>query len=230
MALVDQLKQFALARVDKVGIAAAESFVEAPAGSRPTDILPQCKSVVVFAIKHLDVFARSMDKSCQAYSQDIVNHETLHQAYQIARHLEKRGYFAFPTVASVKMFPCENRSGEQWGRISLRHAAQLAGLGKIGEIGIVVTPEFGPRVQLGAVLTDAELPADGMMEENPCISCKRCIRTCPAGALADPGDRAPYLPVDQEKCLAYRKAEGGSSPLGFQNVCSLCRAACPVGT
>lgn len=194
-----ELECFALEGVDKFGIASAESFEGAPPGTRPTDLMPQCRSVVVFAVKHLEVFATSTNLACQAYTQDITNRETLHQAYRISRFLEKRGFLAFPMVASVSMWPFAEEEEGIAGRISLRHAAQLAGLGHIGRNAMLITPEFGPRVQLGAILTDAELPASTMSSENPCTACDLCMSECPVAALQAPQPPEEYLPVDREK-------------------------------
>lgn len=224
-----ELRTFALEAADQVGFADATSFEGAPPGTEPTDLMPECRSVVVFSMKHLDVFSTASDFDCQAYSQDITNHQVLHQAYRISRFLEKNGFHAFPMVASVEMWPFAQDREKVAGRISLRHAAQLAGLGRIGRNAILVTPELGPRVQLGAVLTDSELPADRELDEHPCTFCNRCVDACPAQAIREPEDGSVYVPTDRERCMAFRREHGGSSPLGFTNACSLCRAACPVG-
>ena len=225
-----ELERFALEGVDKFGIASAESFEGAPAGTHPTDLMPQCKSVIVFAIKHLDVFATSCNLACQAYTQDITNRETLHQAYRISRFLEKHGSLAFPMVASVSMWPFVEEESGVAGRISLRHAAQLSGLGCIGHNAMLITPEYGPRVQLGAILTDAILPLTPVLAENPCTGCGLCIEQCPADALEAPLPPAEYSPVDREKCMGFRREHGGKSPLGYPNACGICRAVCPVGS
>ena len=225
-----QLKARALeGGVDGVGIAAADAFAEAPSGSHPVDIMPSCRSVVAFAVKHLDVFTLTMDLDCQAFSQDLTNHETNHQAYRLSRYLETQGYRAFPMVASVQMWPYGGREQGTAGRISLRHAAQLAGIGRIGRSGLLLTPQFGPRVQLGAILTDATLEPDEPLGDTPCTMCARCTIACPPGAI-DAADwpSAPSC-TDRELCLNFRKSKGGTSPLGFQYQCSLCRAVCPVG-
>ena len=225
----DELQRSALAEVDNFGIASADMFDGAPAGHRPTDLMPECKSVVVFALKHLDVFTVTRDLACQAYSQDIMNRETLHQAYRISRCIERRGFLAFPTVDSVSMWPFAEDKEHVAGCISLRHAAQLAGLGRIGRNAMLLTPEFGPRVQLGAILTDARLAASAPLRQNPCNACDLCIKHCPAGALSAPVPPAEYAPVDRGKCVAFRRAYGGKSPLGYPNACGICRAVCPIG-
>lgn len=227
--LYETLFQIALTEVDTIGIASTDRFAGAPAGSRPTDLMPACQSVVVFALKHLDVLSTTCNLDCQAYSQDVVNREVVHQTYRISRFIERHGFLAFPLVASVSLRPFVADEEQAAGCISLRHAAELAGLGRIGRNALLVTPEHGPRVQLGAILTDARLPASPLLATHPCHGCNLCITHCPAGALQEPTSPDAYHPVDQERCLAYRRVHGGHSPLGYQHACGICRAVCPVG-
>ena len=227
--LAERLRAFALQGVDQIGYAPVERFAEAPDGTRPTDLMPPCWTVVAFSLKHLDVFTTTRDLDCQAYSQDFTNHQVLHQAYRLSRFLERHGWQAFPIVASVCVWPYRRKEDGVAGRISLRHAGELAGLGRIGRNAILVTPEFGPRIQLGAVLTDAALPGDPVLSEAPCTDCGRCVEACPAGALREPRPGCVYEPTDQDACMAFRREHGGASPLGYRNQCALCRAVCPVG-
>lgn len=227
--LSEKLRAFALEGVDQVGFAPVGRFAAAPQGARPSDLMPSCRTVIAFSVKHLDVFTVTRDLDCQAYSQDLTNHQVLHQAYRLSRFLERHGRQAYPVVASVCMWPYRSEEDGIAGRISLRHAGELAGLGRIGRNAILVTPEFGPRVQLGAVLTDAEFPGDPVLAETPCTDCGRCIDVCPAGALREPRPGQVYEPTDQGTCMAYRREHGGTSPLGYRNQCALCRAVCPVG-
>ncbi len=224
-----KLRDVVLEEADSFGIATADSFDDAPEGTKPTDLMPSCKSVIAFAMKHLDVFTTTVDLECQAYSQDILNREVLHQAYRISRFVEKHGFLAFPMVASVRMWPFAEDREAVAGRISLRHAAQLAGIGRIGWNAMLLTPDFGPRVQLGAVLTDAPLPTHRELAENPCNQCGICIAQCPSGALRKPTPPATHESVDRGKCLAFRRQHGGRSPLGYPCSCGICRAVCPIG-
>lgn len=220
------LFSFAGGTVDKIGVATVSSFDGCPAGMHPRDLLPSCRSVISFCVKHLDIFAASRNKDCQAYSQDLSKYMMMHAAYGLSRFMEREGYRAFPVTGSYRLYPGK---GDHEGRISLRHAAQQAGLGHISRIGILLTSEYGPRIQLGAILTDAALPPCSPLKEDPCIGCDLCIRKCPTGAIRMPGEGRNYEPVDSGLCLGYRRVQGGSSPLGYRDQCGLCRAVCPVG-
>lgn len=88
--------------------------------------------------------------------------------------------------------------------LSLPHAAVEAGLGTLGLNLQLLTPEFGPRVILTAVLCSVEVECDAKMEQALCHgpSCGRCLKTCP-------GDTVKHWDRDWETCDTYR------SPYGF---------------
>jgi NAD-dependent dihydropyrimidine dehydrogenase PreA subunit len=65
--------------------------------------------------------------------------------------------------------------------ISLRYVAVACGLGRLGWSGNLVTPEYGARVYLGAVVTNAKLDPDPYLKESPCNRCKVCVSTCQGG-------------------------------------------------
>jgi len=61
-----------------------------------------------------------------------------------------------------------------------------AGLGELGRNGILVTPEFGPRVRLATVTTNLPLAVDSKVNiglEAFCDICQKCVKNCPSGAI-----------------------------------------------
>ena len=66
--------------------------------------------------------------------------------------------------------------------ISQKHAAQAAGLGTIDRHSLLITPEFGSMVWLGAVLCEQELECDEL-KDNICNNCNACVNVCPVNAL-----------------------------------------------
>ena len=77
--------------------------------------------------------------------------------------------------------------------ISLRVVGCAAGLGELGMSKLFLTPQFGPRQRVYAVLTDAVLDADPLLSEPVCDDCGECVRACPAGAMSL--DRTVELPI-----------------------------------
>ncbi len=70
------------------------------------------------------------------------------------------------------------------GGIFLKDAAVMAGLGCIGKNNMLVTPEYGPRVRLRAMLTDVALDGTGPLDFDPCTDCSMpCQRVCPQKAF-----------------------------------------------
>jgi epoxyqueuosine reductase len=61
-----------------------------------------------------------------------------------------------------------------------------AGPGEQGRNGLLITPEFGPRVKIGSLVTDLPMVADLPINFGVtkfCITCEQCARMCPAQAL-----------------------------------------------
>lgn len=87
--------------------------------------------------------------------------------------------------------------------LSLTHAAVAAGLGTLGLNLQLLTPEFGPRVLLTAVLCSVDVECDRRMTEALCRgpSCGRCLKTCPADAVQHWGR-------DWPACDRYRSPHG----------------------
>ncbi|MFC1885286.1 hypothetical protein ACFL2O_11005 [Thermodesulfobacteriota bacterium] len=85
-----------------------------------------------------------------------------------------------------------------WGILSLKHAAVNAGLGTFGRSGLMYHPEHGSLLRLGAVVTNAPIPGDPMIEEEPCPEkCRACREVCPTEAFGSDGS------FKKQNCLAF---------------------------
>jgi len=135
------------------------------------------------------------------------------------------------------------------GGIFLKDAAVMAGLGCIGKNNILVTPEFGPRVRLRAMLTDKVLPCTGPIDFDPCEGCSMpCRKACPQEAFEgkiysekELGlDQLPartgvfgrhlcneQMELDVDNCEEI-KVEGKDSPGRLVRYCRACELACPI--
>ena len=101
-----------------------------------------------------------------------------------------------------------------------------AGLGWIGRQSLLVTPCFGTYVLLGELLlTDEADRYDAPFEESRCGSCRRCLDSCPSGALAEPYE------VDARRCISRhtveRETDGRIDLGGWIFGCDACQSCCP---
>ncbi len=136
------------------------------------------------------------------------------------------------------------------GGILLKDAAVLAGLGCIGKNNMLVTPEFGPRVRLRAMLTDVALPGTGPVDFDPCRGCDMpCRHACPRQAFEARIYSQKDFGIDQlparngvfSRTLCNRqmkldeansetiKIEGREVTRRMVSYCRLCEFSCPVG-
>jgi epoxyqueuosine reductase len=205
---------------DLCGIASASAFTGAPAGFRPADIFPACRSVVVFACRFP---SGSLDaKTLSPYT--LVRNQLAHRldsiAFDLALFLEREGASAVPVPSSepYDSWNAERREGR--GILSLKHAAVLAGLGRMGKNTLLINEKFGNMTWLGAVLASADWPSDPAVSE-PCCpdGCSLCLDACPQSALDG-------VTLRQKACreIAYTATEGGGTVIA----CNRCRTVCPA--
>ena len=205
--------------MDLCGIAPIERFEGAPPGFRPADIYADCRSVLVFAKRLPRTALRA--ENCVAYSHvnAVVNVEVDLMAVELSRRFEDEGVRAVPIPSDD---PYEHWEPDRlYGRaiLSLRHAGELAGLGRMGRNTLLINEKFGNMIQIGAVLLDTELAGDPLASYDVCPpGCSLCMDACPVGAL-DGGS------VVQELCrsLACHRNERGF----ILKKCNKCRSVCP---
>jgi epoxyqueuosine reductase len=109
-----------------------------------------------------------------------------------------------------------------------REAAWRAGIGSSGKNANVLLPGQGSWFVLGSVVTDATLETTGPPVADQCGTCRRCLDSCPTGAIVAPGV------VDARRCLAWLLQAPGDFPrehrvaLGDRLYgCDDCQEVCP---
>lgn len=168
--------------------------------------MPECNSVIVLAVSTglndfitADFKGKSIDIDGKTYRISQLFVEWL--TYKIADFLRRKGFKAIT--------PIDWASSEAWlnvdkriHRFSFKVAAYEAGIGVFGRSGIIVTPEFGLRVRLGVLITDALLEPTGRIEGfNPCSNCTIYADSCPVKAI-DP-NLPPPKGFNRDKCLRF---------------------------
>jgi len=213
--------------VDLFGVASALNLGDAPAGHKPTDVLQGAGSVIVLGLKMLDAQTDLLplegDTSSTSPRQAMFSGHNAFLSqrldwagYDISRLLEERGFRAYHQLSSTGGVDGRFLTG----LLSLKHLAVKAGLGVIGRSSLLVTPQYGPRVRLTAIVTDAEIESDEPLKGDFCSGCSApCITQCPVEALQKPSNGDPYT-INRFACQQY---------LTTRPSCSICLKVCPVG-
>ncbi len=159
-----------------------------------------------------------------AYHYYAVNRLLDQLAIRATNWLQSGGYQAWPVPTSQTI-----SSENQAGHLSHKFVATRAGLGWVGKNALLINPEYGPRVRLTSILTDAPLNTGTPIEESHCGECTACVMACPVKALrgntwSPRGQRADLLKVN--RCVSV--IEESKQRLGAP-VCGVCIQACPKG-
>ena len=196
---------------DLVGIVDTETLNRFPPDPKwpqtPERISPYAKSVVVIA-KRIPVGAfRAKSNIPVQYVDMLVLRSMDRVAYRLAEWMEQEGYPSFVTAAQETDWSYKKAS---YGRLSTRHLGIEAGLGTFGLEVNILTPEFGPRIYLTGILTEATIAADQRIKEQVCIgeSCSRCLYSCPPDAVR-------HFGIDKRACATEAQEFGFSTILRF---------------
>lgn len=199
---------------DLVGIADGQIMDENPPypdhPRRPSDITElDSGRVIVFAKRTSFATSRlpKWDDQHKFYGDEVIISALEEMALDLVFWLEDNGC---PAI----LVPCHHVMAERSqldidagakNPLSAVHAAVEAGLGTLGLNRQLITPEFGPRVILGMVLTSGEVEADAKREDALCLGpeCGRCLQACPADAIG-------HWQRDWPACDRLR------SPFGFE--------------
>ncbi len=212
--------------VDVVGVASLAEWRGTRLEEAALKLLPQARSLVVVA---MEVYPEVLDLSSAERVMGAASMNDLLERHQefLAGRLTKATHDIAKAARGVRLkaLPLPARGCPRDARFeeavfSYKHAGQAGGLGQFGWHSLLITPSFGPRVQLSCCLTEAELePTTAASMTLHCDSCCICLDNCPARALAEPGDGEQYA-INKFACSSFRHASGG---------CSECMRLCPLG-
>lgn len=190
-----------------VGIAPVERFDGAPKGHHPRDFSQEARFVVTFgvALLHQAVYWEEhlvnselvppehrkdllQNYFYQQTGYNMVNDLLDRLALSVSNFLESRGHLSlfFPATYGSDAEELIRRTiPSEWGLLSQRHAAVMAGLGEFGLNNVVLTPQYGPRIRFNSVITEAELTASPLITKKVCLGedCSICLQSCP-GAIS----------------------------------------------
>ena len=181
----------------------------APAGHRPSDLMPRVKSVISLGVGGQTQGAWTVPSKALAY---FGSTET--RAYAISYGC---AFFIENTYGARSIYcppDLDNDSGPRVPLQSLKLHAELAGIGARSLAGdILLHPDFG-YMYFASVFTELELPPDEPMAENPCpapscvdmyrkIGQTPCMKFCPVQCLSgdiDEDGKQVEMRYDMAKC------------------------------
>lgn len=175
----------------------------------PFLIMEDADAIIVFVVSYKSNIPGNI--STYAYGKDY--HKVLPDIAKPAVELLKRNGYKAKVFADT-------------GDLPDRHLAYLAGLGFIGKNHCLIHPEFGSFIFIGYILTNCPLEEDTPLETS-CLNCRKCIESCPTGALST---------KDFNTCLSYvtqKKGELSEREItlikenGTIWGCDICQKVCP---
>jgi epoxyqueuosine reductase QueG len=239
---------------DLVGVASADSPLLKEHGEDPEKLLPGAQSLITFGVALNRSAVCSGNMRLNRYDSMCVYERINHIGLETTRILTREGASAVSVPAYLPVDMAGESRGMK-GDVNHKTVAAIAGMGSIGLSRLLLTPEFGPFLRLGTVVTDASLNADQPRDENPCEDCDACRTACPVDAIKEDGT------LDYKACAGSMLRSGlpgvitavrglvGADQGGAKAVvynpdfwdtwqatvsgifysCSECMAACPIG-
>jgi len=181
---------------------------------------------------HMSGELAHLDKAVSIGVDRRLNEDTLRLLVKLqkrtVRFLKSRGYrtLAIPPDSDRKKGTFISKL---YSLFNHKMAATSAGLGWIGKNGLLISPDYGPRLSLSTVLTDAPLGPDAPMEHSLCGDCTLCMTYCPSQAItgAEWSRSSPFVElVKLEACKSHKATKRATD--GKPN-CGLCINICPYG-
>ena len=200
----------------------------------PEEVLPTVKSVMLLGYYAWDKSLNIAVDSTYLPDRERQTPEVPLERYQLYYEILKNKAWAL--VDYLTKQGCEARLSLS---IPLKTSAVRCGLGSQGKNTLLITPDYGPRIRLIAVLTNAELDTDEPFTDDLCGDCEKCVKACPTKALE------PYQ-ITITRCLTYaaeqphakdvpdevrqieKKLTRRPTPNSYIE-CTICIDACPIG-
>lgn len=189
----------------------------------PQNIWPWVKNVIVLGIPLYAPMVHTTPSMVYQELYDTSNRVLDDTAYRLCNYiLSELGYRAsfFPRDCYYNVEVLLKNPNAAFSHVI---AGYYAGMGTIGDSHNLITKEFGPRVRIVSILTDAPLHPDPMLEKNLCIHCRKCLKECPVQCLEE--DRGGVYKMDKVACTQHHV------DIKNQNhwPCGVCIDVCPVG-
>jgi epoxyqueuosine reductase QueG len=202
-----------------------KGFDKALRGHKPLDIMPDCRSVIVTGVAtgtEMDRFFKPITHGNEAFNRlsNLFLDSILLSEKQFLEDHGHKSKVAEGTSDQEKSIPV----------LGYKVCAYEAGLGVYGRFGVIITKEYGPRVNWGVLLVDVELAYTGRLEGfEPCKDCTVCATLCPAKAIDV--KKPPPMGHDRSRCVSFVMGlrDYYTTVGGYRGHCGVCFEKCPKG-
>ena len=195
-----------------------DRFSATTGGAKPNPLDP--------TLEHVIVIGQSMDHDLIQTAPSALagtatglgySHDAL-VLLAVAQYLKNLGYEAVPSMNDTTL--------------GIPYAIK-AGLGEYGRNGLLITPEFGPRIRIGKIFTNLDLAHDRPIAfgvKQTCEICTRCATACPSKAI--PVGVPTRIPHNRSNLTDVKKwTVDGEACFGYwskiNSDCAVCVRACP---
>lgn len=190
----------------------------------PKNIWPWVENVIVLGIPLYSPMMSTTPSMVYQELYDTSNRVLDDMAYRLTNYIVTRlGYKAvfFPRDCYYNIDVLVANPNAAFSHVM---AGYYAGMGTIGDSHNLITPEFGPRLRIVSILTDAPVPPDEMLKKNLCIHCKKCLRNCPSQCFKE-REKGEVYDMDKVACTKYHVKIRDE----HHWPCGVCANVCPVG-
>lgn len=200
-----------------------EQFAEIDRAYYPQTIWPWSRTVITLAVQIFPSMIETTPSVVYSELYNTTNRILDEAAYHLANYLNQKGFRAhfFPRDCYGDISVLVKKPEAAFSHVI---AGKYSGLGTIGMNHTLITKEYGPRIRIVSVITDAELTPDPLPEKEYCIRCGLCMKNCPTGAFSAGADGEVAV-MDKHKCAEYHQKLKNE----FRYPCGKCVAVCPVG-
>lgn len=106
------------------------------------------------------------------------------------------------------------------------YAAAVAGLGCIGDHGLLIHPTFGSYVFIGTIVTDMPIECKPLSDAPLCSHCGACAAACPSDHIRYKGNQC-LSDITQKKGELTEEEQRLMKQNGLVWGCDRCQEACP---
>lgn len=190
----------------------------------PAGLLDSCRSIITLALPYTPPGSILPPKVYNLYG----------KVARCARSIDY--HFIIEKKAGEVVTALKERTGSEFNYRILadrsplleRELSRKSGLGLIGENCTLINRRYGSYAALATILVDKQVES-GPANNEKCLSCGRCRKACPTGALAE-----SYI-INPRRCISYLTQASGPVPLEMRPLmgrhiygCDLCQEACPL--